>query len=73
VATLHVRAQTPERGSDLAQGNATVVGRNALMPEWLEAAFGQHAHGPLDQSSVLKATPTQGDLLHAQSIRNGNH
>ncbi len=49
-------------GDNLAQGNASVVRRDPLVPEGLDAFLIQKAHGALREEAVLKTTTGQNHL-----------
>ena len=48
---------------DLAQGDAAVVGRHALVPVGPESFFQQALHASLGQVSILEAAAGQDDLV----------
>ena len=61
-----------QRGDDLAEGDAAVVGRNALVPIGAETLFLQALDGALGQVTVLEAAAGQDDARLADPPGNGN-
>jgi hypothetical protein len=61
-----------ERGDDLAERDAAVVRRNALVPIGAKTFFLQTLDGTLRQATVLKAAAGQDDSLLADPLRNSN-
>ena len=51
----------PRRIVDLAEGNAAVVGRHALVPVGTKSRLEQPLYAPLRQVSVLKTATRQDD------------
>ena len=62
-----------QRGDDLAQGDATVVWRNPLVPIGAKARFLQALYGALGQVTVLEAAAGKGDARLAYLPRDGNN
>ena len=60
-------------GDDLAQGDAAVVGRDALVPIGAKARFPQALDGALGQITVLEAAARKDDAWLANLLRDGRY
>jgi hypothetical protein len=59
-------------GDDLAQGDAAVVGGDALVPVGAEAFFLQALDGALGQVTILEAAAGEDDTRLANLFRDGD-
>src|SRR4051812_43697592 len=62
-----------KRRSDLAEGDAAIIGWDALMPKRIKVFFAKPTNQTLCEIAALKASTRYRDLLFADSFRNLNH
>ena len=63
---------SPTGGDGLAEGDAAVIGRNALVPEGLEVFLAQTGDEALGQEAILKTAAGERDPLEPDAVSHGD-